>query len=194
MQPLAEGVGSNGFAPMTRAIAAALVALGAAMILASPTSRADSEPSPEVKDWSAANSDTAANEERAVEQATTPLPRKTEITFKPQYTFPNDGQGYRTEIEFETILPYAAVFIPGVVAGDFWSIARLQLPAMSQEDGTTNSSGLGDLDFVDLCAHKVGPFNLAAGFGSVFPMATDAALGQGKVQLGPAVGARLPGD
>jgi hypothetical protein len=179
---------------MTRAIATARVALGAAIALASATSRADTEPAGKGKDGNAATDDTAASEEHAEDEANTPLPVKTQIAFKTSYTFPDDGQGYRTELQFETVLPYASVFIPGVAAPDFWSIARVQLSGKSQEDGTTNSSGLGDLDFVDICAHRVGPFNLAAGFASVFPMATDSALGQGKLQLGPAAAARLPGD
>ena len=143
---------------------------------------ADAGPSAESKD------------ESAVDEATTPLPVKTQITFKPAYTFPNGNERYHAELQFEAVLPYSGVVIPGVEAPGFWSLARLQLSAENQEQGQTVSSGLGDLMFVDLCAHHVGPFNLGAGFGAVFPMATDPALGQGKIQLGPAVAARLPGD
>ncbi len=75
--------------------------------------------------------------------------------------------------------------------GEFWSIARVQLSAVSQQNSQGTASGLGDLTFTDLAAHHLGPFDVGAGFATVFPMATDPALGQGKLQFGPAVGMRL---
>jgi hypothetical protein len=53
--------------------------------------------------------------------------------------------------------------------------------------GTTSVSGLSDLYFADAVVRDLGPLEVGAGFGAVFPMATDPALGQGKLQLGPAV-------
>jgi hypothetical protein len=91
----------------------------------------------------------------------------------------------------EPILPYDGFFIPDLTVPGFWSIARGQLPAQSQQNDNGPASGLADLSFVDLAAHRLGPFNLGAGFGTVFPMATNPALGQGKWQLGPALGLRL---
>jgi hypothetical protein len=39
----------------------------------------------------------------------------------------------------------------------------------------------------------MGPFDVGAGYATVFPMATTPALGQGKLQLGPAIGLWLKG-
>ena len=128
---------------------------------------------------------------RAAEEATTALPSKTQIEFKPSYTFPNGASRYKTELLFETILPYDGIGIPGVTAAGFWSIARVQLPARSLEDAQGPASGLGDLTFVDLAAHWLGPLAVGLGYGAVFPMSTTPALGQGKLQIGPALGLRL---
>jgi hypothetical protein len=127
-----------------------------------------------------------------VDEATTPLPRRPQISFRPAYTFPNGQSRYKAELLFETILPYQGIFIPGTDTRGFWSVARLQLPALSQQSGDTVSQGLGDLRFTNLAGTRLGPLNLALGFASIFPMATDPALGQNKIQLGPAVGVRLP--
>jgi hypothetical protein len=129
----------------------------------------------------------------AIDEATTPLPIKTQIAFKPSYTFPNGDDRYKSELLFEPILPYEGVFVPGLEVPDFWSIARVQLSALSQQNKQGPASGLGDLTFADLAARHVGPFHVGAGFATVFPMATSPALGQGKLQFGPAVGVRLPG-
>jgi hypothetical protein len=152
---------------------------------------APSVPPPEL---AAAASSSSSEQERAIDEATSPLPRKKQISIKPSYTFPNGNDPYKAEIQFESILPYDGVFIPDLDVAGFWSIARIQLSMLSQESGTTTSAGIGDLSFVDLASHAIGPVNVGLGFASVFPMATDPSLGQSKWQLGPAIGIRLPGD
>ena len=131
--------------------------------------------------------------ERAVDEATTPLPTKTQLAFKPAYTFPNGADRFTADLLFEPVLPYPGFLIPDLAIPDFWSIARLQLSAKSLQNSQGPSSGLGDLTFTDLVARHLGPFNVGAGFATVFPMATTPSLGQGKLQLGPAVGLRLEG-
>ena len=93
---------------------------------------------------------------------------------------------------FQPILPYAGLLIPDLDVPDVWSIARVQLAARSQQNSQGPASGLGDLTFTDLAVYRAGPFNLAAGFATIFPMATTPALGQGKWQVGPAVGFSIP--
>jgi hypothetical protein len=129
----------------------------------------------------------------AADEANTPLPRRTQIQFQPSYTFANGDTRYKAELLFQPLLPYRAFFIPGLEANDFWSIARVRLFAESVQNANGPASGLTDLTFTDLVAHKLGPFNAALGFCSVFPMATATALGQGKLQFGPAAGLRLEG-
>ena len=82
--------------------------------------------------------------------------------------------------------------IPDLDVPDVWSIARVQLAARSQQNSQGPASGLGDLTFPDFAVYRAGPFNLAAGFATIFPMATTPALGQGKWQVGPAVGFSIP--
>jgi hypothetical protein len=129
--------------------------------------------------------------EEAADAETTPLPRKTQIAFKPAYTFPNGADRYKAELLFQPVLPYRALLIPGLDVPDFWTVARLQLSALSQENASGNVSGLGDLTLTDLVTRTVGPLNVALGFATIFPMATAPALGQGKWQLGPALGLRV---
>jgi hypothetical protein len=125
------------------------------------------------------------------DEATTPLPTKTQIQFKPAYTFANGDTRYKSELLFEPILPYRAFAIPGLAVDDFWSIARIQWTGEGVQDQSGPSTGLTDLTLTDIVAHELGPFNGALGFATVFPMATTGALGQGKLQLGPAVALRL---
>jgi hypothetical protein len=129
--------------------------------------------------------------ERATDTATTTLPAKTQIAFKPSYTFPNGADRYKAELLFEPVLRYRGFLIPDLEVPGFWSISRLQLPAESEQNALGNASGLGDLTVTDLLVHAAGPLNVGLGFASVFPMATDPALGQGKWQLGPALGLRV---
>jgi hypothetical protein len=90
-------------------------------------------------------------------------------------------------------LPYQGFLIPDLDVSGVWSIARVEFFGKSLQNSQGPASGIGDLTFTDLVATDVGPFNLAAGFATVFPMATTPALGQGKWQLGPAVAARFDG-
>ncbi len=129
----------------------------------------------------------------AADQANTPLPTKTQIQFKPAYTFPNGDTTYTSELLFEPILPYRAFLVPGLDVDEFWSVARLQWTGEGTENKSGPSSGLTDLTLTDVVAHRLGPFNAALGFVSVFPMATTTALGHGKLQLGPGAALRLEG-
>jgi hypothetical protein len=133
----------------------------------------------------------AEGHEAAVDEATTPLPTRTQIAFKPSYTFPNGADRYTAELQFEPTIPYGGLLIPDLDVPGVWSIARLQISGKSLQDSEGPSSGIGDLSFTDLAACHAGPFNVGAGYATVFPMATTPALGQGKWQLGPALGARL---
>jgi hypothetical protein len=130
-------------------------------------------------------------ESQAADQANTPLPIRTQIQFKPSYTFPNGDTRYKAELLFQPIVSYRAFLIPGLEVNDFWSIARLQLTAEGMQNSKGPASGLTDLTFVNLVAHKLGPINLGLGYCSVWPTATTAALGQEKVQIGPSAGLRL---
>jgi hypothetical protein len=127
----------------------------------------------------------------AADEANTPLPLRTQLRFKPSYTFPNDADRYKAEVLVESLLSYDGFFVPDVAIPGFWSIARVQLPAQSLQNASGPASGLADLKFVDVVARRVGWFKFGGGFGTVFPMATNPALGQGKWQLGPAVSFRL---
>lgn len=129
----------------------------------------------------------------AADQANTPLPTQTQLAFKPAYTFPNGDNRYKAELLFEPTLPYRAFFVPGFQVAGFWSIARLQLTAESLQDESGPASGLSDLTLTDIVAHRFGPINVALGFATVFPMATNPALGQGKWQIGPAAALRVEG-
>jgi hypothetical protein len=131
--------------------------------------------------------------QEAIDETTTPLPIKTQIGFKPSYTFPNGADRYTAELLVEPLLPYGGLLIPDLDVSGFWSIARLQLSGKSLQNSQGPASGLGDLTFTDIAARHAGPLNLGAGFATVFPMATTPALGQGKWQLGPAAGLRLDG-
>jgi len=141
-----------------------------------------------------ARADEAGNssaQAEAISETHTSLPRKTTLSFKPSYTFPNGGDRYTAELQFESVLPYHGFSIPDLNVPGFWSIARLQLSAMSRETDGAPASGLGDLTLADLVAHRLGPLNVALGFATIFPMATSTPLGHGKWQLGPAIGIRV---
>jgi hypothetical protein len=127
----------------------------------------------------------------SADQANTPLPTKTQVQLRPAYTFANGDTRYKSELLFEGILPYRAFLIPDLDVDDFWSIARVRWTGEGTENKSGPSTGLTDLEVTDVVAHELGPFNGALGFAAVFPVATAAALGQGKLQLGPAAALRL---
>jgi hypothetical protein len=149
----------------------------AASLLASAVGRADSSTTPR-------------SPTDAVQQATNPVPTVAQLNFEPGYTFPNGPTRYVAQLLFEPILPYDAVLVPGVNVSGFRSVARLEISGLSAEqtsaNGPSSASGLSDLAFVDGVVHDFGPLEAGLGFGSVFPMATNSMLGQGKVQVGPA--------
>jgi hypothetical protein len=160
-------------------------------------SAARAQPSAPPRD-SAASQETAqdtSTRDRSdvADEANNPLPTHTRLQFKPSYTFPNGSTRYEADLLFEPILPYRAFLIPELEVPGFWSIARFQLTGESLQNSSGPASGLTDLTLTDLVARKVGMFNVAFGFVTIFPMATTTALGQGKWQLGPAVAARLEG-
>src|SRR5262249_46162374 len=100
----------------------------------------------------------------------------------------NNGTRYRAELQFEPVLPYDGVLIPGLLVADLWSVARIQLTAESLEDSHGTASGLANLNLVDAAARRFGRLTVGVGFGSVFPTATSSELGPAKWQLGPAAG------
>jgi hypothetical protein len=126
----------------------------------------------------------------ATQQATNPVPTVTQLSFEPEYTFPNGQTRYVAQLLVEPIVPYKGFLVPDLDVPGFRSVARLELNAMSLDQvtavGRVSASGLSDLDFADAVVHDFGPLEVGVGFGTVFPMATNPALGQGKWQLGPA--------
>jgi hypothetical protein len=133
-----------------------------------------------------ARSSTDANQ-----QATNPVPTIAQLSFEPAYTFANGTTRYTAQLIFQAVLPYQGLLIPGLKVEGFRSVARVVLSGGSTEvltgTGPVTGSGLSDLFFVDGVVHSIGPIELGAGFGSVLPMATHPLLGQGKLQVGPAV-------
>jgi hypothetical protein len=134
---------------------------------------------------------TPEQRQEALDEATTPIPIRTQLAFKPSYTFPHGSDRYTAELQFSPILPYAGTWIPTLEVPGVWSLARFQISGESLENSDGSFSGLTDLKVVDLAALRAGPLDVGAGFATVFPMATTPELGQGKWQVGPAVGARL---
>jgi hypothetical protein len=155
------------------------------------TRLATAEPASPAPDASGRPARGARDPSDVADEANNPLSKNTQLQFKPSYTFPNGDTRYKAETLFEPILPYPGFLIPDLEVADFWSIARLQVTAESLQDNKGQASGLTDLTLTDLVAHQLGPLNGALGFATVFPMATTAALGQGKWQLGPAAALRL---
>jgi hypothetical protein len=124
----------------------------------------------------------------AARVVTNPLPYVETLKFVPSYTFDHDGTQYRAELRFEPVLPYDGLLIPGLDVDDVWSVARIQLTAESLQNSNGTTSGLENLNLVDVAAYRCGTLTLGAGFGTVFPMATSSELGPAKWQLGPAAG------
>jgi hypothetical protein len=138
----------------------------------------------------------ATPEEAAValdenEEANDPVPTTLQLELDVAYTFRNGDRRYVAQLLFQPTMPYDGFFIPGVEVPEMRSVARLQMMSQSQEIGTTTASGLTDFRFSDGVVHKFGPLSLAAGLTTIFPMATNPALGQGKWQLGPVMLAYL---
>ena len=131
---------------------------------------------------------TQEEQEQAEEEATDPLPVTDQLRFKSMYTFPHGASRYKAELQFEPLLPYPGVILPGLDIEGLWSLARVQLTGESLQNAQGTAGGLEDLNFVDLAADRLGPLTLGVGVATVFPLATSAQLGQGKWQLGPALG------
>jgi hypothetical protein len=166
-----------------RTLAVAVFACGAAT---TAESRADSTPTSDH-----AEQEPPRSAVDAVRQSTNPVPTTVQLIFQPAYTFPNGSSRYIAQLLFQANLPYRGFLVPDVDVPGFRSVARLQVSGVSLEtttpSGVNTQSGITDLSFVDGVVHRFGPFEGGLGFGSVFPMATAPALGQGKLQLGPAV-------
>jgi hypothetical protein len=129
---------------------------------------------------------TDADRDDAASEVTNPLPVRTQLRFKPMYTFPNGATRYIAELQFESLLPYDGLFFPGLQVQGLWSVARLQVTGESLQNAAGVAGGLEDLNFNDLAAAPVGPFTLGLGGATVFPLATSPQLGQQKWQVGPA--------
>jgi hypothetical protein len=132
---------------------------------------------------------------RAIDQAQVPLPlpSRSQISIKPSYTFASGTLHYKSDLLFEPRLVYRAFLIPGLRVPGFWSIARIQLRGEGLQNVNGSFSGLTDLTLANVVAHRLGFLALAVGYATVFPTATAPALGQSKLQLGPAVAARVFG-
>jgi hypothetical protein len=124
----------------------------------------------------------------AAHVSTNPLPYVETLKFVPSYTFSNDSTQYRAELQFEPVLPYRGVLIPGLEVWDMWSIARLQVTAENLQNANGTAGGFENLNLVDVAAHQFDTLAIGVGFGTVFPMATSSELGPAKWQLGPAAG------
>jgi hypothetical protein len=129
--------------------------------------------------------------ELAAKDTTTPLPVKTQLKFKPMYTFPRGRTREKARLQFEAVLPYRGAFVPDLAVDDIESLARIQITGESIENERGTAGGLEDLTFFDLAVRRFGALDIGAGFGSVFPLATSPELGNGKWQLGPALGSRV---
>ena len=138
----------------------------------------------------ATSADDTTDEDRsaAARAAVNPLPIVEKLEFEPSYQWAHGSTRYRAELQFEPVLPYRGMLIPGFDADDIWSVARIQLTAESLQNPNGTASGLENLNFVDVAARRFGELSAGIGFGSVFPMATSSELGPAKWQLGPAVG------
>lgn len=137
-----------------------------------------------------ARADDATDDERSAtaRASVDPLPIADQLKFLPSYQWAEGSTLYRAELQFEPVLPYRGLVIPGLEVDDVWSVARIQLTAESMQNSNGTASGFENLNFVDLAAHRFGELSLGFGFGSVFPMATSSELGPAKWQLGPAFG------
>lgn len=122
-----------------------------------------------------------------LEEANDPVPTTPQLEFDIGYTFRKGDTNYVAQLMFQPTLPYDGFFIPGVEVPELRSVARLQITSQAQQIGTTAASGFTDLRFSDGVVHKFGPLSLGAGLTTIYPMATNRALGRGKWQLGPAV-------
>lgn len=136
-----------------------------------------------------ADDETSSNQALIAEEedATSPLPTRAQLRFRPRYTFPNGALRYDAELQFEARLPYRGALIPDLDLWGLWSVVRVQVTGESFENAAGTFGGLQDLNFVDVAVKAVGPVLLGVGLGSVFPLATSPELGSGKWQLGPAV-------
>jgi hypothetical protein len=132
---------------------------------------------------SASAEDSAGEATRA---ATNALPVDEQIKLTPSYALSHGNTRYRAELQLEAVLPYQGLLIPDLDVEDVWSVARFQLTAESLQNAQGTASGFENLNLVDLAARPFGSLTLGLGFGTVFPMATSAALGPAKWQLGPA--------
>jgi hypothetical protein len=161
------------------------------MVVTSSRARADPQPAARASSAPSAGEGSCDAGEEAVREATSALPLESQFSFKPSYTFPNGSRRYAAELQFEPLLRYRGLLIPDLDVPGFWSVARVQLSAASQQNEVGVASGLGDLTFTDLFARAFGVLRAGLGFATIFPMATSPSLGHGKWQLGPALGLDL---
>ena len=116
------------------------------------------------------------------EEATNPLANL--LQFQIQNSFvPSsfDSSGFSHALEIQPVIPYKLF--------DHLNILRLTVPVVLTPDfdGPVNeTSGLGDTSFLNVTIFPNEWGNVAFGFNTVFPTATDERLGSGKWQAGPA--------
>jgi hypothetical protein len=95
-----------------------------------------------------------------------------------------NSSGYSHTVDIQPVIPYKLF--------DHLNILRLTIPITLTPDfdGPVNeTSGLGDTSLLNLMVFPFDWGNIAAGFNLAFPTATDARLGSGKWQAGPAIAA-----
>lgn len=138
-----------------------------------------------------ADDTTDADRSAAAETSVNPLPYVEKLQLEPSYQWAHGSTHYRAQFQFEAVLPFQGLLLPGLDVDDVWSVSRLQVIAESLQNDSGTASGFENLSFVDLAAHRFGDLSLGVGFGTVFPMATSSELGPAKWQIGPALGFNL---
>jgi hypothetical protein len=128
-------------------------------------------------------------EDEAARNDNTPLPRKSVLRFEPGYTFQHGG-GHTLELKIQPTLRYDGIIIPGLVASDLVSFARLQMYTRSIDDPRkdVHETGLADTVLTNGVAHTFSrKLALGAGYATTIPMATSPGLDHQQWLLGPSV-------
>ena len=105
----------------------------------------------------------------------------------------NNGQ-WNNNWNFQPVLPVALTKDWNLITRPVMPFYNI-VPHETHPDEFARDTGLGDLALVELLspAHS-GNWILGAGPTAIFPTATSVFTGQGKWQLGPTVGGRLPNE
>jgi hypothetical protein len=105
-----------------------------------------------------------------------------------------DAGGDLSRVLFRINVGYASLIIPGLsLPKEYLSLFRVDVRAQSKHTSKTDAAGLEDLQILNLGGRMFSSLAIGAGYGMVVPTATDDAVGKGKLQLAPAVGAMFLG-